>query len=85
MIERDKILDDLKQAEEKVTALAETIKTIRRELADLPVTLATWDERISFVRHKMNSTIGRMEADKLRSLATVQNAQERLQALVGGV
>jgi len=54
-------------------------------VADAPATLATWDEQISQTQRKMEGIIGMMEADKLRSLATVQNAQERLQALVGGV
>ena len=54
-------------------------------VADAPTTLATWDERISFVRRKMEGEIGKMEASKLCALATVQNAQERLQVIVGSV
>ena len=38
MIERDKILDDLKQAEEKAMALARTIKTTGKELD------VTWEQ-----------------------------------------
>jgi hypothetical protein len=58
---------------------------LRAIVADTPAKLATWDERITQTRRKMEGEIGRMEAEKGRTLAASQNAQERLQALVGGV
>jgi len=111
MIERNKILDDLKQAEEK--AMARTIKTTGKELdvtreqyktcedvtervrlagliderphalayLNRNRTRAGWDAQQ--VRKQLH--ILDKEADKLSALATIQNAQERLQVLVGSV
>jgi len=75
---------DTGQVRKQLHILDTEVDKLRALVADAPAKLVMLEKRILFFRRKMEGEIGRQEASKLSTLTAFQNAQERLQVLVGG-